>query len=172
MPSRIVQHIADRIPNLPRKSHQRHVIALRENTPPTPKARVDALGQPYIEPLHPLRQRRMMACLADQVNVIALHRKVANPKTKPIAPSHQRPANRSHQLTFAQPPHISANPQSNMHNRRANKLRPRAMCHRPTPLPRPTATPLPSRKTNTKLRPIPHPTYIGADIEDAKREIE
>ncbi len=84
---RIEQHVAERVPHLPRRRQEANVIAVRQHPPAPPHRAVHGERESRADRRHAARERCTIVRFHDQVRVIALQRIVRQPKARPRAPA-------------------------------------------------------------------------------------
>jgi hypothetical protein len=147
MLARIEQHIDQPTARLAGRGQRVKVISIRPHRPPPPRHTIHRPGHPDGQPLGPRRQRPAVVRLDDQMQVVALHREVKQPKPRP-ARRRQRPP---HRHRHPRPPHRRhprPRPHRHVHRRPWVMRAPPPMSHpRPPPRsqlpPRPHALPSP-----------------------------
>jgi hypothetical protein len=85
MAARVEEHIANRIPDLPRRPQHVDVAAIDEHTAGAVKDAVHAARKACGDRLEPARQITRTACLDDHVDVVSLNRIVNEPKSAALA---------------------------------------------------------------------------------------
>ena len=90
MPSRVEQHVRDRVPHLPRGLEHAVVIPIREHLPGAPERAVHREREERRDRLHPAPERLHALRLDDQVRVIVLDRVVDEPHLLPHAAAPKR----------------------------------------------------------------------------------
>jgi len=80
MSPRILQYVAERVARLRWRREDLHVVAVVEHAARATEVTVEAARHPHRPALNASRERGRVARLADQVDVIALDRELADPK--------------------------------------------------------------------------------------------
>ncbi len=111
----VAQHIGQRAPHLRGRAEDVRVIPVGDDGAPSLHHAVQLLGDAHREPLHTPRQRLRVLGLDDQVDVIALHRKLVEPKAKLLLAGDERLANGPKAPLAAQVPNLAPHTHRHMH---------------------------------------------------------
>lgn len=93
VPSRVQEHVSQRVAGLAGRSELASVIAVGEDATSTPRSAIDRAGEPDGQPLHPARERAPVRGLDDEVQVVSLNRIVEQAKPEPIFAPDERTTN-------------------------------------------------------------------------------
>src|SRR5262245_39020148 len=110
MAPRVLEHVAQRMAGLGRRRQDLEVVAVVEDRAGPPEVAVEPARDAHRPALNPARQVLAVAGLADQVNVVALDRELADPEHAPPAAEDERRAEHLAELEPAEPSDVPANP--------------------------------------------------------------
>src|SRR6185436_4874582 len=107
---RVLEHVAEDMAGLGRRGEDLQVIAVVEDRAGPPQVAVEPARDAHRPALDPARQLRAVAGLADQVDVVALDRELADPELAPPTAENKRAPEHLAQLEPAEPGDVVANP--------------------------------------------------------------
>src|SRR6185436_6378017 len=107
---RVLDHVAQGMTGPGRRGEDLEVIAVVEDRAGPPEVAVEPARDAHRPALDPARQLCGVAGLADQVDVVALDRELADPELAPPTAENKRPPEHLAQLEPAQPGNVVANP--------------------------------------------------------------
>ncbi len=79
----VLQHVDQRVPDLPRRAEQPRVVAIAPHCPAPPENPVHGLRHPHSEPLAPPGEARRALRLDEEMQVIRLDAEVQHPERPP-----------------------------------------------------------------------------------------
>src|SRR5689334_22381938 len=110
MAPRVLEHVAQGMAGLGRRREDLEVIAVVEDRARPPEVAVEPARDAHRPALDPARQVCVVAGLADQMDVVALDRELADPELAPPTTVDERTPEHLAQLEPAEPGHVAANP--------------------------------------------------------------
>lgn len=82
MVARVQQHVAKRVVDLARRRQKAQMVAIREDLSSTPRDAIHGAGDSARDRFHAAAERTSIACLDDEMGVIALEGVVHEPKAR------------------------------------------------------------------------------------------
>ena len=110
MAPRVVEHVAQGMAGLGRRREDLEVVAVVEHRAGPPEVAVEPARDAHRPALDPARQALAVGGLADQVDVVALDRELADPELAPAATEDECPPEHLAELEPAEPGDVAANP--------------------------------------------------------------
>ena len=129
----VEQDVPQRAARCARRLQRASMISIGEYLAPAVKLPVDRARDADRQTLHSARQSATVRCLREQVQMIALHRKMHEPKAKTLTARHQRSAHLHEKLPRAQCRYLWPHAQCDVQRVMPRVLGPPQMSHARAP---------------------------------------